>query len=195
MSSFLPKLALAVAVTIVGAARAAPPDASLRSSSDRTLYQSGEIWTDDTGQAMRLATLRGHPVVLAMFYTQCRYACPMIVAAMRRIEAALPAAERENARFVLVSFDSEHDTPAALHAYRQAVGLAPGAWILAHGDPAAVRELAMVLGVKYQRLGEGQYAHSNLITVLNDRGEIAYQRIGLEGDVRAAVDAVTQAAR
>ena len=136
-----------------------------------------------------------HPVVLAMFYTQCQYACPMIVAAMRRIQAALTATERINARFILVSFDSKHDTPAALHAYRQEVGLPTGTWILAHGNPDAVRKLAMILGVKYQKLGKDQYAHSNLITVLNDRGEIAYQRTGLQGDDRAAVDAVARAAK
>jgi hypothetical protein len=52
----------------------------------------------------------------------------------------------------------------------------------------------MILGVKYQNLGKGQFAHSNLITVLNDKGEIAYQRTGLQGDDRVVLEAIAHAA-
>ena len=53
----------------------------------------------------------------------------------------------------------------------------------------------MLLGVKYRQDGRGQFSHSNLITVLNAQGEIAYQRAGLAGDVSDAAKAVVAAAR
>jgi len=184
MTASIRKFIFALAATCV------VQGASPCSLSNRSIYQLDQAWTDDAGRTMKLAALQGHPVVLAMFYTQCPYACPMIVAAMRRIQAALPEAERRKTCFILVSFDSAHDTSAVLHAYRQEIDLPYDTWILAHGDTDAVRELAMILGVKYQKSGKDQYAHSNLITVLNDRGEIAYQRTGLQGDDSAVVAAI-----
>jgi protein SCO1 len=36
-----------------------------------------------------------------------------------------------------------------------------------------------VLGVKFKQGAQGQFAHSNVITLLNAQGEIVYQQIGL----------------
>ena len=161
--------------------------------SDRSVYQIDAALTDDAGRPLRLDSLLGRPVVIAMFFTNCAYACPLTVSDMRRIRETLPTPVRAKARFVLVSFDTERDTPDVLRAYRGHNGLGEG-WILASGRAEDVREIAMVLGVKYVRDSRGQYAHSNLITVLNPAGEIAFQRAGLQGDIAPLVTAVTSAA-
>ena len=161
---------------------------------NRSVYQLSSLWVDDAGQPLVLATLRGRPVVLAMFFTNCQYACPIIVSKMRQIRDALPMAVRAQARFVLVSFDNERDTPATLHFYREQMRLGPS-WTLLHGQSDDVRELAMILGVIYAKFIQDQFAHSNMITVLNSSGEIAYQRVGLQGDISATVEAVTIAAQ
>ena len=163
--------------------------------SARSVYQVDTTWTDDAGRKIKLAELRGHPVVLAMFYTRCQYACPMIVATMQRIQAELPLPAQARARFVLISFDSEHDTPSVLHAYRQEMGLPKGTWTLAWGESENVRELAMVLGIKYQQVGDGQFAHSTMITILDARGEIAYQQPDLQTGSGTAVRAIVLATK
>ena len=160
----------------------------------RSLYQLDTAWTNDAGATVSLATLRGRPVVAAMFFASCEYACPIIVSEMKRLGDTLPADVRERAQFVLVSFDSARDTPAALKAYRERMALGAN-WTLLHGEPAAVQELAMLLGVKYSQDARGQFSHSNLITVLNPEGEVAHQRAGLMGDVSEAAKAVTIAAK
>ena len=157
--------------------------------SNKSLYQLDATWTNDAGASVQLAALRGRPVVLAMFFASCEYACPIIVDDMKRLGASLPADVREKAQFVLVSFDVARDTPAALKAYRERMKL-DGAWTLLHGDAANVQELAMLLGVKFKQDARGQFSHSNLITVLNPEGEIAHQRAGLMGDVSEAAKAV-----
>lgn len=162
--------------------------------SNRSLYQLDAKWTDDSARPMQLASLRGRPVVMAMFFASCEYACPIIVSEMKHLRDTLPAAVREQTQFVLVTFDSVRDTPAALKAYRERMAL-DGAWTLLHGEPADVQELAMLLGVKYQQDARGQFSHSNLITVLNPAGEIAHQRAGLQGDVSEAAKAVVVAAK
>lgn len=162
--------------------------------SARSIYQVDATWTDDAGRPVSLAALRGRPVVIAMFFASCSYACPILVNDMQRLRAALPAEARAETQFVLVSFDTARDTAAALHAYRERAGLDAG-WTLLRGDEADVQELAMVLGVKYQRDARGDFAHSNLITVLNASGEIVHQRSGLQGEVVEAARAVSLATR
>jgi protein SCO1 len=161
----------------------------------RSLYQLDATWTSDEGQPVKLATLRGQPVVLAMFFATCEYACPVLVHDMQRLRELLPAGLREQARFVLVTFDVERDTTAALKAYRERAGLDANTWTLLRADADTVQDLAMLLGVKYKQDARGQFSHSNLITVLNAEGEIVHQRAGLMGDMSDAAKAVTLAAR
>lgn len=156
--------------------------------SSKSIYQVDAVLADDSGRAVRLASFQGQPVVLAMFFTHCEYACPIIVQDMRRIESALGRGAK--ARFVLVSFDSERDTPEVLSAYRKRANLG-AEWTLLHGDPADIRTIAAVLGVNYVKDGKGQFSHSNLITVLNPAGGIVYQKAGLQGDVSAAARAAS----
>ncbi len=160
----------------------------------RSLYQADGTFTDDAGHAFRLGELRGRPVVLTMFFASCGYACPLIVSDMQAIRSKLPAEIRDQAAFVLVSFDVAHDTPAVLAAYREQRGLGRD-WILLHGDDDAVRELAALLGVKYKQETGGGFSHSNLITLLNREGEIVHQRTGLKGgldETAAALVAVVK---
>lgn len=161
---------------------------------DRSLYQLDAKWTNDAGDSVELASLRGRPVVIAMFFASCGYACPMLVNDMQRLRAALPAEARAKARFVLVSFDTARDTPAALRAFRETSAL-DASWSLLHGETGPVQELAMLLGVKFKQDANGSFAHSNVFTVLNAEGEIVHQRSGLMGDVSDAAKAVALIAK
>ena len=162
--------------------------------SGHSLYQLETAWTNDRGESLQLTRWRGQPVIVAMFFAQCEYACPMLVSDMQRVRAALPAEVRTKAKFLLVTFDSKRDTVAALAAYRERYGLDEN-WSLIRADANAVQEFAMLLGVKYKEDARGQFAHSNLITVLNADGEIAHQRAGLQGDVSELAAAIAQVTR
>ena len=162
--------------------------------STRSLYQLDAKWTNDDSASMQLASLRGKPVVIAMVFTHCEYACPVLVQDIQRMRAALPEAVRAKAQIVLVSFDTERDTPAALKAFRERASL-DATWTLLRGDAGNVQELAMLLGVKFKKDARGQFAHSNLFTVLNPGGEIVHQHVGLNGDISEAARAVAVAAK
>jgi protein SCO1/2 len=162
--------------------------------SRNSLYQAEVTFTNDAGRPFALGELRGRPVVLTMFFASCGFACPLLVSDMEAIRERLPAGLRERTQFVLVSFDVARDTPAALKDYRAKRALDAG-WTLLHGDDAAVRELAALLGVKYQQDRDGMFSHSNLITVLNTEGEVVHQRVGLRGGLDETAGAVAAAAR
>lgn len=160
---------------------------------DKSLYLLDSKWTSDVGKTVSLSVLRGRTQVVAMFFANCEYACPIILNDMRRLEAALPPEVREKTDFLLVSFDTKRDTVAALAAYRKKEKLPAKNWTLLRGAEDDVRELAALLGINYTPDSRGQFSHSNLITVLNPEGEIAFQQAGLNTDPKALAAAVKRA--
>ena len=146
---------------------------------DTSLYLLESSWTSDVQSGIRLEVLRGRPQIVAMFFTQCEYACPILVNELRRLESALPVALKDQVDFLLVSFDTERDNALALAKFRQTQQLGNSHWTLLTGKPDDVRELAALLGVNFQKDARGQFSHSNLITVLNREGEVARQFGGL----------------
>jgi protein SCO1/2 len=162
--------------------------------SKNSIYQLDARFQNDAGREFALGSLRGRPVVLDMFFTSCGYACPLAVTDMLAIQSRLPAELRSRTVFVLVSFDSVHDTPEVLAKYR-AQRLLDGRWVLLHGSDSSVRELAALLGVNYRREADGSYTHSNVLSVLNRQGELAYRRVGLSGGVSELGGAVVAAGK
>lgn len=151
----------------------------LGAPTDFSLYHLDAPWTDQQGQLRQLASLRGRVQVVALVYTNCGYACPRILMDMKRIEGELPVELRDRVGFVMVSIDPERDTPEHLAAYANAVRLDPERWTLLTAPDNTVLELAALLGVKYRRISETDFSHTNVITVLDQQGEIAHRQVGL----------------
>jgi protein SCO1 len=195
---------LAFALVLTCAAQDAPSSAlpsccqkALEESptlSDQSIYQVDSTWTNDTGRAVRLADLRGKPQILTLFFTHCQSACPILVHDMKQIESELPANVRSNVGFTLISFDTERDTPGVLAEYRKRHSLDPDRWTLLSGKADDVLELAALLAVKFKEDAHGQFAHSNIITLVNAEGEIVKQQIGLGQSGKELVRAIEQIA-
>ncbi len=147
-----------------------------------SLYQLGSTWQDAAGTRARLDRLAGHPVLLAMIYTSCQASCPLTISEMQAIEKKLSPAARAQVRFVLVSFDPARDTPARLSEVAAEHHLPAPGWVLLTGKADGVRELAAVLGFRYQPLEGGEFTHSNLLTVLGPDGVIRAQLSGTGQD-------------
>lgn len=150
-----------------------------------------DVWTDHHGRAVRLGDLRGHPLVVVMFYGTCATACPVLVHDAELIEQALPTDVRAATRFLMVSFDPAVDTPDVLAAYAAARGLDRAGWSFLGADERAVRRLAGVLGVRYRPDGRGGFSHTNLITVLDPDGVPIARLEGLGLGPEGAVAALT----
>ena len=160
---------------------------------DKSLYQLDSTWTTDLNQQIKLSALTGRVQIVALIFTSCQFACPLIVHDLQRIDDALPANARSRTGFTLVTIDVERDTPGVLRAYRARQKLPDGRWTLLRGSADDTLELAALLGVKYKRETSGQFAHSNLITVLNADGEIVHQQIGLNQDIAETVKRIVEA--
>jgi len=69
-----------------------------------------------------------------------------------------------------------------LKTYRTQHDLSRDNWTLLRGDSDGVLDLAALLNVKFKKDAQGNFSHSNLITLLNTEGEIVYQQTGLNPD-------------
>ncbi len=163
--------------------------------SAHSLYHLESTWVTESGQRIRLGHLHGKIRVVVMAYTSCEYACPILVDLMKRLEASLPAELQTQVGFVVVSFDPARDTPEALKAYSAKRQLDLQRWTLLRGEPDDVLELAILLGVKYKQEPQGDFSHSNLLTVLNQAGEIVHRHIGLSPHLEDTLAAIRQAAQ
>jgi protein SCO1/2 len=76
-----------------------------------------------------------------------------------------------------------------LKALSQEYGLGPD-WRLLRGSQDQVRELAAVLGVKYRKVSETDFAHSNTITILDADGTVSHQKQELGTGVEDSAKAV-----
>ncbi len=165
---------------------ALPVDAPV---TDDSLYQLESQWTRDDGGTIRLSDLRGKVRVLAIFYSTCDYACPILVGRMKSVEAALGDEAKVEVGFVLVSMDAANDDPKRLVEYRERMQL-DGDWTLLKGSDGDVRELGALLGFRYREEPDGGFAHSNLISVLDREGRLVHQSVGIDSTVEDTVGAV-----
>lgn len=166
-------------------------DLKVAQATELSLYQLENSWQTHSGKTIKLAEFSGKPVLLAMVYASCKNACPRIIADMQRIQADVSKAHPNLANFVLVSIDPEVDTPARLAQLAQKSHL-NAQWQLLRGDSNSVMELAALLGVQYRKISDKDYAHSNLITVLNAKGEIVHRQEGLGVDPAQTVQVLNQ---
>lgn len=164
-----------------------PAEAPLSGAS---LFHVESTFTTQAGKDLQLKELGGKPSVVAMVYTHCEHACPMIVADMKAIEKGLSDEQRRGVHFVLASIDPERDTVERLSAFAKQASLDASHWTLLRAEAGTVRELAAVLGVKYRPEPPSDFAHSNLLTVLDADGVIVHRQEGLGSDPKDSISAL-----
>jgi protein SCO1/2 len=154
--------------------------------SDESIFLLDSNWESYQGQMRPMSDLNGKIIVAAMFFSNCPSACPRIAADMKNIESGLTDAEREKVQFVLISMDPDRDTPEQMQDFASNHQLNKS-WELLRSDKNATMEIANVLGVKIKPLEGGGFDHSNIIHILNQKGEIVYQQMGLNIDPKESL--------
>lgn len=152
-----------------------------------SIYQLDATWTNQHGEEISLADLKGGPVLITMGYATCKFACPRLAADLTAIEKKLTEAEREQINIVFVSIDPERDTPKKLKKFISQYGVDQSRWHALKGSEDAVLELSVTLGIRYRKVNESDFAHSNIIAVLSPIGEIAHRQEGLGADSKKTI--------
>ncbi len=127
---------------------------------------------DEAGRPLRLADLRGRPVVVTFLYTTCRDTCPLTT---QQIRAALDDLGHD-VPVVAVSVDPENDTPRRARSFMLKQRM-HGRMRWALGDAARLGRVWRAYGVAPQRDGA---EHSASTVLLDGRG---VQRVGFATSV------------
>jgi protein SCO1 len=138
--------------------------------------------TSQDGTPATLRELRGKVVAVTFIYTSCPDVCPMLTDKMARVQDELGADFGSKVAFLSISVDPEHDTPAVLKEYAEALGAKLEGWSFLTGTPAAVREVAHRYGVAVGPAADGQVDHTLLTTLVDRQGVMRVQYLGYRFD-------------
>lgn len=160
------------ALGLLLALAAGAPTAAAADLPGDSIYRLADTYTDQAGRDFTLADGRGKVRVAAMFYTSCRYVCPLIIDSAKGVEHALTPDERARLQLLLVSMDPARDDPAALKQVFDKRRLDANRWTLARTEAAGVRRLAAVLGIRYRPLADGEFNHTSALVLLDGEGRV-----------------------
>ncbi|MEA2488232.1 MAG: hypothetical protein QOH21_24 [Acidobacteriota bacterium] len=90
---------------------------------------------DETGRSVQLSSMKGHVTVYDFIFTTCTGSCPIMTNNMRALTGKID--KDAPVRFVSITVDPTHDTPAVLASYAQRVRNDPR-WTFLTGDRATI---------------------------------------------------------
>lgn len=166
------KRAIALLSMVVAFATPAAAESTTPPLPRDSVYQLAAHFTDAQSRRFAWDTKRGQPQLVSMFYTSCKFVCPMIVDGGKAIEQSLSPEERTRLGVTLISLDPKRDTPAVLARMRQERSLDPVRWTLARPDPQDVRAIAGLLGIRYRALADGEFNHTTVLVLLDAEGRV-----------------------
>jgi protein SCO1/2 len=144
-----------------------------------------QLLIDQDGKPTPLSSLRGHRVALTFIYLRCPLPdfCPLMdrnFAAVQKMLAAAP--ELADVRLLSVSFDPEHDTPAALKAHAEALGANPEVWRFATATPDEMETLTRRFGVFVERNADSavDITHNLRTAVIDPEGRVVSVHTGTD---------------
>ncbi|WP_417362121.1 SCO family protein [Galbibacter sp.] len=161
--------------------------------SEMSIYNLPSQWTNQEAEDVNFVDYRGKVLVTVMIYTSCQIACPRLVADMRTIKDRLPADQLDKVKMLLISIDPKTDTPERLKAFAMENKMDQDPWVFLRSTEANTREFAAVLAVNYRKISPVDFSHSNIISVFNDKGELAFQQEGINVGPDAIVKQVEKA--
>ena len=140
---------------------------------------------DQAGQPLSLNDLRGKVVLLTFTYSSCADVCPLITAAMAKLQQRLTAVERQQVFFLSVTTQPEVDTPTVLHAYANRFGADLASWAFLTGHPQAVREVWQAFGLTVKPRAKGVVDHPAWTLLIDQEGMVRHRYLGSLLEVEA----------
>lgn len=138
-----------------------------------SLYDLKSKWLDIENKNTSISVAEGSYTLISMIYTGCAHACPMTISKIQNIEKDFSNVGFTKVKVVLASFDVKSDRPEKLKKYQAERKLNTDQWkFLAAHSEADARELAVTLGISYKDIGDGDFSHSNMITLLDPKGKV-----------------------
>jgi protein SCO1/2 len=112
-----------------------------------------------------LSALRGRPLLVAFFFTNCPAICGLLAGQFQlALDALLERPGGREVRLLSISFDTARDNVAALADYAERLGADGRTWRVARvGDPTELEALLNAFGVVVLPDGAGGFVHNAAI--------------------------------
>jgi protein SCO1/2 len=129
--------------------------------------------TDQSGKTVKLADLRGTPLLVFFGFTHCSSVCPTALNQLRQLERE-HRAELGKTRIVIISVDGERDTPQSMSAWLTPIS---GNFIGLTGAPARVHDIASNFSAAFFKQeatapGEYQIQHNSQVFLVDAKGRL-----------------------
>lgn len=125
---------------------------------------------DSEGKPVRLAELRGRPVLVAFIYTGCKTACPILSLRMSRLQEKLARA-RLPATLLSVTVDPQGDDAKTLAQYAKGFNARPG-WHFLREAPERLAPVLATYEEWARRLPEGELDHPARLHLIDAAGRV-----------------------
>ncbi|HEX2255110.1 MAG TPA: SCO family protein [Afifellaceae bacterium] len=147
-------------------AAAAPAPAPSPDQDQALEYFTDLPVTTQDGQTLRFYSdvLKDKVLLVSLFYTSCKGACPVTTAKMAAVQELLGEDFGRRIHFVSITVDPENDTPAVIRDYAAQFGARDG-WLFLTGDQEDLRTIAYRLGHRHENVE----AHPPLYLVADTR--------------------------
>ena len=144
---------------------------------------------DGLGQKQSLQGLwaaGGKVWIVDFVYTRCTTLCLALGSSMQQLQAQIVAQGlAPRVGMVTISFDPEHDGPAALAAYARRVKANPAVWqVLSLARPADRRQLLDSFGIMVVPAPGGEFEHNAALHVVSPQGRLL-RILGLDEGAQA----------
>jgi protein SCO1 len=126
--------------------------------------------TDQSGNRVRLADLRGKVIAIDFIYTRCPLpdVCPRLSANFATLQRHFSGQLGRDLILISVTVDPDYDSPSVLAEYSRRWSAQPG-WLFLTGDVAS---LAPALGEIYW-VDEGSIGHNSTTSIIDREGRLA----------------------
>jgi protein SCO1 len=138
--------------------------------------------TTTEGGRLSLRDLRGKVVAVTFIYATCTDTCPLLTAKMAGMQKRFGPDFGTQVRFVSITVDPERDTPAILAQYARNHGANPAGWAFLTGTPAEIRDVGRRYGIHAQKTERGDVDHTFLTSIVDQRGILRVQYLGIRFD-------------
>ena len=162
--------------------------------------------TDQEDRPFTNDAFMGHVTIVDFYFTHCRSICPVLVEHMRDQARALKGT---GVKFLSISVDPEHDTPAVIKAYAQEHGADLAQWTFTTGDRQTIGEIIQ-RGLKFL-VGDdpspaaaiqlegggtmGNIVHPSWFVLIGPKGEVlGFYLADYDEDMRALTERARAAA-
>jgi protein SCO1/2 len=191
------RLLTAALCLFLGAATLAMADAR----TDAVLQRSQDIigssvpdlaFQDAEGKKIRIADLRGKPLLITLIYTGCANVCPTIVESLTRAaDSAESLLGPGSFNVLVVGFDVRNDTPARMRSFARAHNAGGDNWRFAASDQETIDRLSTAIGFSIFP-SAGGFDHVAQVTIVDKAGVIYQQVYGSTFDPPAIVEPLKQ---